>query len=342
MRDTRRVAHSPDLGAGLAVAAGCDVFPVRADGNGPDVVERPELKRALGRVDVGSVGAGQSHDPTRPILGDLLGSRRQGQRVRRTDAEFTPVGVESNRPPPHADRPAGQQVAGSFEHQVSALPIVRKASSAPLAMSQSTTPRLVPRASTRPSCRIATPHNELVTGSRAQSPILKGRLDLVGRQLVAEREDDSPVMAEVTIDHGLAGFAQPGPAQDRVPEPQSRLPAVAGQQGAGRVEARAHAAVGMALESRPPNARGGVPEVNLTIVARRRQRGAVGTPGDRAVPRNGIDRTIRPVSASRIRQWAPAPGYRWPRSGCPSGLKARISGPACAIAARADPSPGRR
>ena len=61
----------------------------------------------------------------------------------------------------------------------------------------------------------------------SQSPILERRLDLVGRQLVIERDDDSPVMAEVTIDHGLAGLAQPGPAQDRVPEPQSRLPAVA-------------------------------------------------------------------------------------------------------------------
>src|SRR5689334_12121410 len=37
----------------------------------------------------------------------------------------------------------------------------------------------------------------------------------------------------------------------------------------------------MAFERRPPNARGGVPEVDLEVRARRRQRGAVGAPDDR-------------------------------------------------------------
>ena len=66
---------------------------------------------------------------------------------------------------------------------------------------------------------------------------------------------------------GTAGQAQPRPAQDRVPEPQPAFPAVAGQQRAGGVEGRAQAAIVMAFECRPPDAGGGVPEVDLGVVA---------------------------------------------------------------------------
>ena len=205
----------------------------------------------------GGVGTGQGHDPTRPILGDLLGSRRQGQWLRRADAEFTPVAVEPNRPPPHADRPAGQQVARCFEQQIlgSADPQkgeLRAAGNVPEHHAAGSCPG---PASPAIGPDRHTPIPELLTGMMSQSPILERRLDLVGRQLVFEREDDSPVVAEVIIDHGLAGFVQPGLSQDRIPEPQSTLPAVARQQRAGPVEARAQAPIGMALESRPPNAR---------------------------------------------------------------------------------------
>ena len=118
------------------------------------------------------------------------------------------------------------------------------------------------------------------------------------------------------------------PAQDRVPEPEPPFPAVAGQQRTGGVEGRTQAAVGMAFEGRLPDAGGGVPEVDLEIIARRRQRGAVGAPGDRLRGAgSGIDRTSRPVSASRIRQVGSFCSLSMTAIWAPSGRKARSTAP---------------
>ena len=132
-----------------------------------------------------------------------------------------------------------------------------------------------------------------------ERPVFEGRIDLVRGQFVLEHNDDPSVLAEVTGDQRVAGQAQPRPAQDRVPEPQPAFPAVAGQQRAGGVEGRTQAAIVMAFEGRPPDAGGGVPEVDLGVDARRcRQRGAVGAPGDviRGSPQG--DRPDKPAGLS--------------------------------------------
>ena len=114
-----------------------------------------------------------------------------------------------------------------------------------------------------------------------QCTVFEGRIDLVRGQVVLIRQNDSSVLAEVARS-GRAGQAQPGSAQDRIPEPQPAFPAVARQQCSGGVKGGIDSAVRRAFEGRLLRASGGVPEVYLGIIkGYYRQRGAVGTPGDR-------------------------------------------------------------
>ena len=141
-----------------------------------------------------------------------------------------------------------------------------------------------------------------LAGDMDECLVLEGGIDLVRGQSVLRRDDDLSIPAE----HGPrgigAGQAEHRAAQDRVPEPQAAVPAGAGQELTRRVERRVQSAVGRALEPCPENAGRDIPKVDLEIVARRRQRGAVRAPGDRPRgARSGIVRTMRPDSTSRIR-----------------------------------------
>ena len=104
------------------------------------------------------------------------------------------------------------------------------------------------------------------------------------------------VLAEYGPRGIVAGQAEHRAAQDGVPEPQAAFPAVAGQEFTRRVESRVQAAVGRALEPCPENAGRGIPKVDLEIVARRRQSGAVRAPGDRRRARQ----RNRPDNAARL------------------------------------------
>ena len=117
-----------------------------------------------------------------------------------------------------------------------------------------------------------------LTGNMRECPVFEGRIDLVPGKIVLERNDDSSLLAELRP--AVACHAQHRPAQDRIPKPEPPFPAVAGQQCSCRVEGRTQAKAGRAFEGRPPDAGGSVPEIDLAIFARRRQRGAVGAPGD--------------------------------------------------------------
>ena len=96
--------------------------------------------------------------------------------------------------------------------------------------------------------------------------VLEGRFNLKRGQSVFARNDDSAVSAELRQPRA-AGHAQHGPAQDRVPDPQPRFPAVAGQQRSGW--GRKSACKPKLLEpSRVAFRRlvSGVPEVDLLVV----------------------------------------------------------------------------
>ena len=63
----------------------------------------------------------ESHDPAQSVLVNRTGPRRQRELMRRTNSEFTAVQVELSRPPIHANRPAGQQIACCLEDHVARL-----------------------------------------------------------------------------------------------------------------------------------------------------------------------------------------------------------------------------
>ena len=64
--------------------------------------------------------------------------------------------------------------------------------------------------------------------------VLEGRIDLPGAHLIPPSNEDPTVPAELRV--FLAGQVEDLAAQDRFPEPQAALPAVAGQQRSGRVK----------------------------------------------------------------------------------------------------------
>ncbi len=105
MSHLRRIAQPPDLGAISDVSTGRQPFAVRADGDMPAVVERAHVERPLGGRDEGKPDGRPGHDPARPIRRRFpRNCRRQRELLRRTDAEFTPVRFEPNRPMLHAAR----------------------------------------------------------------------------------------------------------------------------------------------------------------------------------------------------------------------------------------------
>ena len=134
-----------------------------------------------------------------------------------------------------------------------------------------------------------------LAGDMDECPVLEGGIDLVRGQSVLRRDDDLSVPAEHGLRGILAGQAEHRAAQDRVPKPQAVVPAVAGQELARRVERRVQAVVGRALEPCPGIAGRDIPKVDLEILARRRQSGAVRAPGDRrrAAQRNRPDNAAR-------------------------------------------------
>ena len=150
-----------------------------------------------------------------------------------------------------------------------ALPIGNEASSWPCARSQRITPRSVTTANTRPSRRIAGARIH-VDGwlARATSGI-RGRVRPGTGSSRPPPDHDPSVLAEPG--QRAAGQAQDGPAEDRVPEPEPSVPAIAGQQGAGGVEGRVQAAV-RALEGRLRGCPSWRPRDRSGIVARSRHR----------------------------------------------------------------------
>src|SRR5438067_1229685 len=101
-----------------------------------------------------------------------------------------------------------------------------------------------------------------LTGIRDECPVFEARIDLVRNRPVLVRDDDSSISAEDGL--GVAGQAQHGPAADRVPESQSVLPAITGQQRPGGVEDGVQTYVDVTLEGLPPSTRRGVPDGDLS------------------------------------------------------------------------------
>ena len=131
-----------------------------------------------------------------------------------------------------------------------------------------------------------------------QGPVFESGIDVVAGHLFFGDDNDASVCAEVRR-HG-SGQAQPGPAQDWIPEPQPSLPAVAGEHRTSGVERRVQAAVGSAFEGCLPGAGGGIPEVNLRefpVVAWCRQGRTIGAPGDSCDERQP-DRSDEPSGLS--------------------------------------------
>ena len=82
-----------------------------------------KLERIPGRDGFGDIlecktPSDWSHDPAPAVLVDPAVTRRQGKRVRRADAVFSSLGIESNRPAPNAEDPVTQQVPRGLERGV--------------------------------------------------------------------------------------------------------------------------------------------------------------------------------------------------------------------------------
>ena len=181
-------------------------------------------------------------------------------------------------------------------------PIRSEASSVPRARSQSTTPRSVLTASTRPSWRIdACPKMTRIAGRMGQGPVFEGRIDLVRRQGVLVDDDDPAVPAEFRSgeDPSAVRLRTGRPRIGSQSRSRSSHPLLARSVPEGWNAAR-QPDVGRAFEDDLPPAGGGIPEVDLRIIARRRQGGPVRAPGDPGPRRRQRDRFVRPGGRSPI------------------------------------------
>src|SRR5690349_21066791 len=100
------------------MATGGQPLTIGADGDAAHIVERPHSEHALRSRDGSIVLVGFGHDLAQSVLVDSAVTPWQWELPRRSDAQSLSIRVELNRPPPHADRPAGEQVARWLEHQV--------------------------------------------------------------------------------------------------------------------------------------------------------------------------------------------------------------------------------
>ena len=138
----------------VAMTAGRQPFPVRADGDssGSRRAAPPGIVRSGVATKAKSWSARATIRPDRssaiPQLPPAAGV------ARRADAEFTPVEVELDRPPPHADRAAGEQVARGLEHQVPGVADRQEGELGAAGQVPEHHALVVPTASTRPSWRI--------------------------------------------------------------------------------------------------------------------------------------------------------------------------------------------
>ena len=158
-----------------------------------------------------------------------------------------------------------------------------------------------------------------------ERPVFEGRIDLVRGQFVLERNDDPSVLAEFRDRGALPVKLSTGrPRTGSQSRSRPSQPLLASSVPAGWKAALKPPLV-VAFEGRLPDAGGGVPEVDLAIVARRRQRGAVGAPGDAVRRQRAAGSTGRagPYSASRIRQVGFLGSLSMTAIWAPSGRKAR-------------------
>ena len=234
----------------------------------------------------------------------MPGAPRNGSRARRADAEFTSVGVELDRPSPHADRAAREQVARCLEHDV---PGVTDRQEGELGASGQVPehhpcPYPRPAAGCRAGSRDVITRAELARHGRMLGT--RGR-DRPGTWSIGPRaNDDSSVRAEFRSASGFAGQAQhragPGPRPRAAAGSQPLL----ASELAGGVEGR----------MMPPLVEPSRVAFRMPVGASQRSILNHRTPspewcrrGSRRPPtrrRSGIVRTTRPVSTSRIRHVA--------------------------------------
>ena len=178
-------------------------------------------------------------DPALPVLGNFAIAWRQRQTARGADPNRTEIVVHLNRPAQHAER-----AAESVNH-----PTLRK-SNPPRARfpgnrarcrgpgPRAPRPCPCPTASIRPSCRIeGRPYSMGTLVAWANVRYSRAGSTWYVVSLSSYKRTIRPSWLN-SRRSGYAAQAQPGPAQDRVPEPQPRFPAVACQQCAGGVESR--------------------------------------------------------------------------------------------------------
>jgi hypothetical protein len=216
------VANPPDLEAGLPMTPRGQPLAIGADGDVSAFVERPDPAQSLWGQDVtlSSGVVGHGHDPARSVLGESAFVPRQRQLMGRADAELIPAGVQPHRPAPDAGHAVGQQVARRLEHRVGPADRqesqLRAAGQVPQDHAQGgahgqdaavTMGRGAPVLD-RPACRIG------------QSPILEGRIDLVGVPLVLLPKDDPAIAAE----NEMAATGQIEPDRPRTGSQSQRRP----------------------------------------------------------------------------------------------------------------------
>src|SRR5262249_11452450 len=137
------------------------------------------------------------NDPPRIVRVDPVISLRQRESMRWADAEYTPVEIETDRPPPDTDRPARDQVTGCVDLDVARVPD-RQDGDYPAPRQGPQLDRLVRADGQHPAvaadrCGPVSDGPGRYTG---KAPILERRIDSIRGERVIERNDDAPVAAE--------------------------------------------------------------------------------------------------------------------------------------------------
>ena len=228
-------AQPPDLKHQI-IAPSREPLSVRADGDGPAIVERSDLKNVFAGLDLGMCPVAQSYDLARTVLVKAQTIGRKLKPARRADSEYILLQIELNRPSPQADKSCGQQVTGCLEHHMWGIPDrqIEKFSSA------SKVPEYNPSVSAQGQQPAIAPdrrcdQNEPAISRMSKRSVFEGGIDRVSCELGFARDDNSSISAKFRI-LGPAGQAEKLTARDRIPDPQPLFQTGAGKQGAGGME----------------------------------------------------------------------------------------------------------
>ena len=234
-------------------------------------------------------------------------------------------GVELDRPPLHADRAAGDQVARGLEHQVPGVADRQEGELGAVGQvpehhapvrADGQHPAVMPD---RRACII-----DRLAGSMGKGPVFQGRIDLVRGQLVLERNDDPSVPAELRgrARRSSSAGAGPGPGPRAVAAPSQ--PLLASSVPAGWKAAAMPPLIWPSSVARRMPVAASQRSILRSLPAVARVR-AVGTPGD-SVRRSPARRSTGRAGRTPPREsgrWGDSTHRRMAAIWAPSGRKAR-------------------